>query len=458
MGTYNALTVFTAQLSDTAGSFTSPINIGSTSANKSTIECVIPANTFAGSEYRIRVVAANPSQTGSDNGTDITISNAPIAVYRINAGGGQVSNSIGTFAADTFYAAGTNTTTYADSTTILGTADGEIYKSERFGPNNILNYSFPVANGNYNVILHFAEVYFTAAGKRVFDVSIEGNKVLDDYDIFRKAGASKATTEAFPVTVTDGMLNIDFSSLPANGGVDQPKISAIEVLNTGPNAVVNSFTLVNAANNTDIQNIINGSVLNLAALPGRSVNIRANTSPANVDSVLFNLVGAQVNTVTEKVFPFALFGDNGGAYNSWTPGLGSYTLTATPYIGGMPGIPLSISFYIVNKPVDSIVSRKGLATPDEAINQFYANTFKIYPNPNATGNYTVALPKPVEGNVSYTLVTTQGTRLAGGMLILTKPTSSLHFNFSREIMSSGEYYLILQGKDMKGQIKLMRMK
>ena len=63
----------------------------------------------------------------------------------------------------------------------------------------------------------------------MFDVNLEGIKVLNNYDIIKKAGALTATTETFPVTVKDGVLNLDFSALPADGGVDQAKVSAIEV-------------------------------------------------------------------------------------------------------------------------------------------------------------------------------------------------------------------------------------
>jgi hypothetical protein len=77
--------------------------------------------------------------------------------------------------------------------------------------------------------LHFAEIYFRGPDLRKFDVSIEGIKVLDNYDIYRKVGAFTATKEAFNVNVADGTLNIFFSALAADGGVNRPKISAIEI-------------------------------------------------------------------------------------------------------------------------------------------------------------------------------------------------------------------------------------
>ncbi|HVE61633.1 MAG TPA: T9SS type A sorting domain-containing protein [Chitinophagaceae bacterium] len=85
-GTFNASNTFTAQLSNAAGSFTSPTNIGSISSSTSgTINVTIPIGTPKGTGYRIRVVSDNPAITGSDNGSDITINSLPTA--SISAGG-----------------------------------------------------------------------------------------------------------------------------------------------------------------------------------------------------------------------------------------------------------------------------------------------------------------------------------------------------------------------------------
>ena len=65
-GTYTSGNVFTAQLSNAAGSFTSPVNIGTLTATMSgTISVTIPSNTASGTGYRIRVIASNPSIIGT---------------------------------------------------------------------------------------------------------------------------------------------------------------------------------------------------------------------------------------------------------------------------------------------------------------------------------------------------------------------------------------------------------
>lgn len=118
--------------------------------------------------------------------------------------------------------------------------------------------------------------------------------------------------------------------------------------------VVTSFTLVNADTDTDLQPLTDRMVLNLAALPTQNLNVRANTSPANVGSVVFSLNGPTSQNQTEQVAPYALFGDDGaGDYFGRTLTPGRYvSLLAQPYsTTGCAGTPLEISFTVVNEPV-----------------------------------------------------------------------------------------------------------
>ncbi len=167
---------------------------------------------------------------GLDNPVYPTVSPVFTALYRIHAQttGATLSTSRGTFADDQYYSPNPGS---ANSTTdaIAGTPDPALYQRERVGVTGLMSYAFPVPAGTYTVVLHFAETFFTSAGQRVFDVSLENSPVLVGYDITKKVGPRTATMETFTVNVTDGVLNIDFSSQNP-GGVNLPKISAIEVL------------------------------------------------------------------------------------------------------------------------------------------------------------------------------------------------------------------------------------
>ncbi len=65
-GNYAFGNIFTAQLSNSFGQWTAPINIGTLFYwSSGIIFCTIPANTNFGFFYRIRVIASNPQDTGS---------------------------------------------------------------------------------------------------------------------------------------------------------------------------------------------------------------------------------------------------------------------------------------------------------------------------------------------------------------------------------------------------------
>lgn len=71
---------FRAQLSDANGDFSNAVQIGSvTAVSSGSISATIPANTPAGTGYRIRVTSTSPAFTGADNGFDLTIGTAPVA-------------------------------------------------------------------------------------------------------------------------------------------------------------------------------------------------------------------------------------------------------------------------------------------------------------------------------------------------------------------------------------------
>jgi glucuronoarabinoxylan endo-1,4-beta-xylanase len=93
-----------------------------------------------------------------------------------------------------------------------------------------LQYQFPLVNGLYKVNLYFAETYYTSAGKRVFDVQMQGATVIGGLDIFAQAGFDHPLVKSAQVSVTQGQIVIRFVHR-ANANV--PVISAIEILPSG---------------------------------------------------------------------------------------------------------------------------------------------------------------------------------------------------------------------------------
>ena len=78
-GVYNSGNIFTAQLSDVSGSFTSPVAIGTIAANpvglsqSVSINATLPFPLPNGTGYRVRILASSPAVTGMDNGQNIVV-------------------------------------------------------------------------------------------------------------------------------------------------------------------------------------------------------------------------------------------------------------------------------------------------------------------------------------------------------------------------------------------------
>ncbi|WP_265991489.1 putative Ig domain-containing protein [Larkinella insperata] len=165
-----------------------------------------------------------------------------------------------------------------------------------------------------------------------------------------------------------------------------------------------SVSLMNADNEQEILTLTDGQVLNLATLVTRSLNIRANTNPSPVGSVRMVLSGKQSRTQTETGFPYALFGDNNGNYNGWTPAVGNYTLTVTPYTGagatGAAGTPLTVSFSVVDQAAAGRLSVFG--NPETA-----GMSIKTYPNP-FTRSFNLQIKGRQEGKLPVVVYDSYG--------------------------------------------------
>ncbi|GAB3011779.1 choice-of-anchor Q domain-containing protein [Spirosoma pulveris] len=155
---------------------------------------------------------------------------------------------------------------------------------------------------------------------------------------------------------------------PGGGQLDLGAYEFQQASACPPALRVTQFWLINADTDQPIRELTQGAVVNLASLPTRHINIQAVTEPATTGSVVFALSGQQTNQNTETVMPYALFSDNQGDYQSWTPAAGSYSLTATPYAGaggtGAIGTPLTVSFSVLDPPSDQQLTQFWLINAD----------------------------------------------------------------------------------------------
>lgn len=143
-----------------------------------------------------------------------------MAPVQVNAGGpGLFDPQTGSWLPDTGYTGGG---AYSTMAPIFGTSTPQIYQTNRWGASS---YVFTVPNGSRTVTLKFAEIAPVVPGQRLFDVVINGTRVLQDFDVVVAAGGQNiAVDRSFTVSVTAQQVKIDFVPKQAN-----PFVSAISI-------------------------------------------------------------------------------------------------------------------------------------------------------------------------------------------------------------------------------------
>ncbi|MGE5557294.1 MAG: malectin domain-containing carbohydrate-binding protein [Bacillota bacterium] len=149
-------------------------------------------------------------------------------VIRVNCGGGAYTDKSGNlWAADQEFQTGgwgyTGGIAVNAKKGIDGTEDDALYQSSRQAAPN-LGYKFTVPGGNYQVVLKYAEAKYDSVNRRVFSMVLEGLTYIPNLDLLASAGRDKAFDRTFTITVSDGILDVDFLNV-----VDFAQISAISV-------------------------------------------------------------------------------------------------------------------------------------------------------------------------------------------------------------------------------------
>jgi hypothetical protein len=107
---------------------------------------------------------------------------------------------------------------------IANTKTPSVYCAERY---SMSAFHHKLPNGKYTVKLHFAETYedISGPGQRVFSFKVE-DKEIKNFDVWQKTGgALRAYVETVEVQVTDGSLDITFTSQ-----IENPEINALEII------------------------------------------------------------------------------------------------------------------------------------------------------------------------------------------------------------------------------------
>jgi hypothetical protein len=160
--------------------------------------------------------------------------NASPSYIGIDSGGGATGAWVADSDFSTAVWSGTSTSTGAVNTSkVSNPAPQTVYQTQRYGSQ--LTYTIPnLSPGTaYNVRLHFAETYFTAANQRVFSATINGVAVLSGFDIFAAAGgtnvaivkqfaASADATGKITLVLKATVNNVSFAGIEAVAATGTP--------------------------------------------------------------------------------------------------------------------------------------------------------------------------------------------------------------------------------------------
>lgn len=205
---------------------------GKADARTSTFPLGAERKASAMKEIARQIVGKDPRHDQFDQNTDARFDASDAIrydrfnsfVHRINVGGSDYTAPDGTFwVADRFFNTGE---AYQAFDPIGGTDADLLYQTGRANPGGDppLVYTLGIQPGFYRVHLHFAEFAWETSGSRVFNVNVNGLRVLTNFDMHAEAGRFNAIVKSFNIETTEPQLAIELVTF-----LDMPAISAIEV-------------------------------------------------------------------------------------------------------------------------------------------------------------------------------------------------------------------------------------
>jgi hypothetical protein len=222
------------QVTDSDGD---PLTVTATTADASIVRSVTVTGT--GSSRQLAITAGNIAGL-----TTVTISVSdgintpvtrivPVSVFTLIDAG--TLRPISGAVADTAFQNGvgsrysSNVPVRTTQGTLAASVPEQLYRTALWNAPGGKSLQFDIgakAGQRFAVDLFFAEVWpgVSAASRRVFDVSLDGRTVLDDFDVFKEAGgANVGIARRFEIE-SDGIIDLDLLH-----GIQNPLISGIRV-------------------------------------------------------------------------------------------------------------------------------------------------------------------------------------------------------------------------------------
>jgi fibronectin type 3 domain-containing protein len=383
--------------------------------------------------YVVEAVDADGSSAPSAQESATTQAAASgTSIVSINAGGPAESNSGGgdsSFVADEDYSTGGTTYSVANTITIPASvattaAPAAVYQSARQGT---VTYTISglAAGTSYTVRLHFAELYFSAAGDRVFNVAINGTTVLTNFDIYATAKANyTAVVEQFTATAnSSGQIVIAFT----NGTIDQPMINGVEVL---------------------------GSSTSCSAVPSAPAGLTATASSSSAIGLSWTAVTPPANCTISS---YSVYRSTTSGFTPSSSNLIASEVTSTSYSNA--GLAASTTYYYVVEAIDadgtSAASAQASATTSAAsctsVPSAPAGLTATASSSSAIGLSWTAVTPPANCTISSYSVygsTTSGFTPSSANLIASGVTTTTYTNTG--LAASTTHYYKVEAVDTDG--------
>jgi hypothetical protein len=262
-------------------------------------------------------------QGQSDDGSGDTPTDGEV-VYRTNVGGPELAATDGGMAweadtnnnpsqyrtsagSDNSDMSGPEGDTVTVQNIVSDSTPTDLYQSTRYDPSSgsEMQWAFPVQSGEtYEVRVYVAETYLTddsgdnpnsQDGPREYDIAIEGQTVLDNYNMYQDLGHDVGSVKTFEVTPSDDTLNVEFLH-----ELENPMIAGLEVVQLSDGG--NTAPTIDAISNQTVTG-------------GDSTTVSVNASDAEGDSVSLSL-GQAPDFVTLSNGELTISPTDGDAANS----------------------------------------------------------------------------------------------------------------------------------------------
>ncbi|MFZ0771856.1 MAG: malectin domain-containing carbohydrate-binding protein [Candidatus Sulfotelmatobacter sp.] len=381
--------------------------------------------------YVVEAVDADGSSAASAQASAETeAAGAVTEVVAINSEGPAVSNSGGgdySFVADEDFTGGgaATPTTASISTTAAGAnaAPMAVYQTQRDG---VFTYTIPglTAGAQYTVLLHFAEIYFTAGGDREYNVAINGTTMLTNFDQFAAAGGKNiAVVKTFTATAnSSGQIVIAFT----DGAVNQPSVAGLEIRTTS----------------------------SCATVPSAPTGLTATASSSSVIGLTWTAVTPPANC---SISSYSVYRSTTSGFTPSSSNLIASGVTGTTYSN--TGLAASTTYYYVVEAVDADGTSAASAQASAETSAASCTTVPSAPtgltatasSSSVIGLSWTAVTPPANCTISSYSVygsTTSGFTPGSGNLIASGLTGTTYSNTG--LAASTTYYYVVEAVDADG--------